>query len=83
MRYNLDREGYQVICAMSGEEALEAAVSEPMDLIILDLMLPGIDGLEVAPASQTEPVHQGNAHRHADRQGRRGGCGYRFGIGGR
>ena len=48
VRYNLDREGYQVLCAVSGEEALEMAASEPVDLIILDLMLPGIDGLEVA-----------------------------------
>ncbi len=55
VRYNLDREGYQVICAMSGEEALEAAVSEPMDLIILDLMLPGIDGLEVARRLKQNP----------------------------
>ena len=48
VRYNLDREGYQVVCAISGEEALDAATSEHVDLIILDLMLPGIDGLEVA-----------------------------------
>ena len=48
VRYNLDREGYQVTCANSGEAALEAAASERVDLIILDLMLPGIDGLEVA-----------------------------------
>jgi two-component system phosphate regulon response regulator PhoB len=37
-----------VVCAESGEKALEAADAEPVDLIILDLMLPGIDGLEVA-----------------------------------
>jgi two-component system phosphate regulon response regulator PhoB len=37
-----------VSCATSGEEALKASLSEPVDLIILDLMLPGIDGLEVA-----------------------------------
>ena len=48
VRYNLDREGYQVVCAISGEEALELAAAERVDLIILDLMLPGIDGLEVA-----------------------------------
>jgi two-component system phosphate regulon response regulator PhoB len=48
VRYNLDREGYAVVCAASGEKALEAAEAEPVDLIILDLMLPGIDGLEVA-----------------------------------
>ena len=48
VRYNLDREGYQVTCAISGEAALETAATEQVDLIILDLMLPGIDGLEVA-----------------------------------
>jgi two-component system alkaline phosphatase synthesis response regulator PhoP len=48
VRYNLDREGYAVVCAASGEKALEAAETEEVDLIILDLMLPGIDGLEVA-----------------------------------
>jgi DNA-binding response OmpR family regulator len=48
VRFNLDREGYAVSCATSGEAALKAAGSDPIDLIILDLMLPGIDGLEVA-----------------------------------
>jgi two-component system phosphate regulon response regulator PhoB len=46
--FNLDREGYQVIRASSGEQALKTARLEPLDLILLDLMLPGIDGLEVA-----------------------------------
>ena len=48
VRYNLAREGYAVTCAASGEAALKSATSDPVDLIILDLMLPGIDGLEVA-----------------------------------
>ncbi|QTA90342.1 response regulator [Desulfonema magnum] len=47
VRYNLVREGYKVICAASGEEALEKSVSAPSDVIVLDLMLPGIDGLDV------------------------------------
>ena len=48
VRYNLAREGYQVIRATSGEKCLQKAASEKLDLIVLDLMLPGIDGLEVA-----------------------------------
>lgn len=48
VRYNLAREGYTVVCAASGEAALKTAASDPVHLIILDLMLPGIDGLEVA-----------------------------------
>jgi len=48
--YNLTREGYQTIIAASGEEALKKCRSESPDLILLDLMLPGIDGLEVMKA---------------------------------
>jgi two-component system alkaline phosphatase synthesis response regulator PhoP len=47
VRYNLDRSGYQTETASSGEEALSKARKSSPDLIILDLMLPGIDGLEV------------------------------------
>lgn len=45
--FNLSRNGFQVLSASDGEEALEVAKSDTPDLIILDLMLPGIDGLEV------------------------------------
>ncbi len=48
VRFNLAREGYQVLCAVSGEEALDTARKEIPDLVVLDLMLPGIDGLDVA-----------------------------------
>ena len=44
----LSKEGYKVRCAVSGEEALARVKSEIPDLIVLDLMLPGIDGFEVA-----------------------------------
>ena len=47
LQYNLEREGYQVSCAKTGEEGLEAAKARRPDLVILDLMLPGMDGLEV------------------------------------
>jgi two-component system phosphate regulon response regulator PhoB len=48
VRYNLEREGFQVTCAESGEKAMERTRQEAPDLIVLDLMLPGIDGLDVA-----------------------------------
>jgi two-component system phosphate regulon response regulator PhoB len=47
VRYNLAMEGYRIICSTTGEDALSKARAERLDLIILDLMLPGIDGLEV------------------------------------
>jgi two-component system alkaline phosphatase synthesis response regulator PhoP len=45
VRYNLSREGYQVSGVTTGEAALEKIKSEAYDLIVLDLMLPGIDEL--------------------------------------
>jgi DNA-binding response OmpR family regulator len=45
--YNLEQAGYRVVTASDGNSALEAARSEDPDLILLDIMLPGIDGLEV------------------------------------
>ena len=47
IRYNLAREGYQTVSAMSGEDALNSIDNKLPDLILLDLMLPGIDGLEI------------------------------------
>ncbi len=47
IRYNLEKEGLKVITATSGEEAIRRASNENPQLIVLDLMLPGIDGLEV------------------------------------
>ncbi len=47
LRYNLEREGYRVITVETGEAAVEKSLSGEPDLIVLDLMLPGIDGVEV------------------------------------
>ena len=47
LKYNLEREGYQVITASDGDVGLTLARSDRPDLIILDLMLPAIDGFEV------------------------------------
>jgi two-component system phosphate regulon response regulator PhoB len=62
IRYNLTREGYHVTGVASGEQALKTIQFDSPDLILLDLMLPGIDGLEVArrikgsPRSRTIPI---------------------------
>ncbi|PLX78287.1 MAG: DNA-binding response regulator [Desulfuromonas sp.] len=45
--YNLEAEGYRVTHANRGENALEFLWQEPFELVVLDLMLPGIDGIEV------------------------------------
>ena len=44
MKFNLEQEGYQVITAFDGEEAVRLAHDESIDLILLDLMLPRLDG---------------------------------------
>jgi len=56
VRYNLAREGYTVGCAESGEAGLELARREHPDLIVLDLMLPGLDGLEVCRLLKADPL---------------------------
>lgn len=45
--YNLIKEGYQVAGVATGEDALRAVEAKPPDLVLLDLMLPGVDGLTV------------------------------------
>lgn len=47
LRYNLEREGYAVEAFTRGDEALEGVRGNPPDLLVLDLMLPGVDGLEI------------------------------------
>jgi two-component system alkaline phosphatase synthesis response regulator PhoP len=52
--YSLRREGYAVSLAATGPEALAAARAERPDLVVLDVMLPGIDGLQVCRALRSE-----------------------------
>lgn len=55
VRYNLAREGYTVRLATSGEQALRMIRQELPDLVLLDLMLPNIDGLEVCKRIKGDP----------------------------
>lgn len=50
LTYNLTKAGHQPVVARDGEQALKLARAEHPDLVILDLMLPGMDGLEVCRA---------------------------------
>lgn len=54
--YNLTRNGYQVLASHNGIEALQLAQRELPDLIVLDLMLPGLDGTEVARRLKADPT---------------------------
>jgi two-component system alkaline phosphatase synthesis response regulator PhoP len=54
LKYNLSKEGYRVTGVTSGEEGLQVSRSAAPDLILLDLMLPGIDGLEVCRRFKAE-----------------------------
>ena len=54
LEYNLKKEGFKVIAAHDGEDALDLALRQYPDLILLDLMLPGIDGLEVCKTLKNE-----------------------------
>jgi DNA-binding response OmpR family regulator len=55
VQYNLTREHYDVVCVESGEEALAQVQATPPDLIVLDLMLPGVNGLEVCRTLKRHP----------------------------
>lgn len=55
LSYNLKREPYQVHCASTGEEALRQVERTKPDLIILDLMLPGLSGLEITRRLKSSP----------------------------
>ena len=53
LRYNLEREGYRVVEAVDGEEALLVAAEEKPDLMLLDWMLPHLSGIEVCRRLRT------------------------------
>jgi two-component system phosphate regulon response regulator PhoB len=59
LRYNLAKNGYHVMAAFDGEEALRVARQTPPDLVLLDLMLPGMDGLDVCRALKGDPQTAG------------------------
>ncbi|WP_031513466.1 winged helix-turn-helix domain-containing protein [Desulfofalx alkaliphila] len=55
VKFNLEREGYRVITTGNGDRALELARQEKPDLVVLDIMLPGTDGLTVCRTLNSDP----------------------------
>jgi DNA-binding response OmpR family regulator len=58
VRYNLEKEGFRVVTAPDGEKALERIRSSPPALVVLDLLLPKLDGLAVCREMRKDPRTQ-------------------------
>ncbi len=56
VRVNLELEGYRVDTAVGGVEGIERALAEPPDLVLLDIMMPGVDGIDVMQRLRTTPT---------------------------
>jgi len=54
LRYSLSKDGFQPVCAETGEEGLKLARTEPINLIVLDLMLPDFNGFEICKLLRAE-----------------------------
>ncbi len=54
VKYNLEKAGFKCAVTITGEEALESLDKEPVDLIILDIMLPEMDGLQVCKQTKQD-----------------------------
>ena len=59
LEFLMEQNGYHVMIAQSGEESLEIIAKNRPDLILLDIMLPGIDGFEVCEIVRLNPQWQG------------------------
>jgi DNA-binding response OmpR family regulator len=70
VRYNLESEGYEVLGALDGESGLNIALTRAPDLILLDRMMPGPDGVEVCRRLRRE---ERTAHVPRRRRPRRSG----------
>ena len=56
IQYNLEREGYRVLTARDGKEGLQLIKKEMPDIVLLDLMLPSLDGIEVCRKLKEDPI---------------------------
>jgi DNA-binding response OmpR family regulator len=70
IEFLLRREGFEVLVAGDGEEALAKVRAERPDLVLLDVMMPKMNGFDVCQALRADPDLSRHAHPDADRQGR-------------
>jgi len=59
LSFALQAEGYQVVTALSGQEALKRVEQERPDIVVLDVMMPGMDGIEVCAELRSKPETAG------------------------
>ena len=68
-QHHLERAGYQMVSALNGREALDLAARQPPDLIVMDIMMPDIDGLAALRELQKDGRHEFDSghHDHGER----------------
>jgi hypothetical protein len=71
LKYNLEAEGFDVVMAENGDEAMLLVAEEEPDLIVLDWMLPNVSGIEICRRIKADPP-PAHPHRHAVGARRRG-----------
>lgn len=57
LKFNLEQSGFEVLTAENGNDALEIATTEDLTMIVLDLMLPGMDGMDVCKTLRQEKIN--------------------------
>ena len=57
LKFNLEQSGFEVLTAENGNDALDIATTEDLNLIVLDLMLPGMDGMDVCKTLRQEKIN--------------------------
>ena len=57
VRFRLEKDGYHVLSANDGREGLAAAIAKSPDLVVLDVMMPGLDGFEVLRRLRRDPAY--------------------------
>ena len=71
LEYNFESAGYQVFCAHDGQDGINQARSKQPDVILLDLMVPVVDGIEVCRQLRSESRTRDTPNYDVDRQSRR------------